>query len=74
LYQIAVNTTCDHYKRADTRYTASDNGEIALVAGPQRPETAVIQQETMQEALTAVAATLGLVYWPGPLSGGWGLA
>lgn len=55
LYQIAVNTTRDHYKRADTRYTASENGEIALVAGPQRLETAVIHQETMQEALTAMA-------------------
>ncbi len=55
LYQIAVNVTRDHFKRADTRHTAADNGEIALIAAPQRLETAVIHQETIQAALTAVA-------------------
>lgn len=55
LYQIAVNVTRDHYKRADTRHTAADNGEIALTVAPQQPETAVILHETAQEAFTAVS-------------------
>jgi RNA polymerase sigma-70 factor (ECF subfamily) len=55
LYQIGVNLVRDHYKQAEMRHTGSDNGEIRLIAAPERPETAVIQQQTIREAVTAVA-------------------
>lgn len=54
LYQIAVNVTRDYYKQAEMRHTGSDDGSMARIASPQRPETAVIQRETAQEAVTAV--------------------
>ncbi len=55
LYQIGVNVARDYYKQAEMRHTASDNGEISLMTAPERPETAVIQQQTIQAAVTAVA-------------------
>ena len=54
LYQIAVNVTRDYYKQAEMRHTQSANGAMELVTATQRPETAVIAQETINEALTAV--------------------
>jgi RNA polymerase sigma-70 factor (ECF subfamily) len=54
LYQIAVNVTRDYYKQAEMRHTQSANGAMDLVAAVQRPETAVIAQETVNEAVTAV--------------------
>ena len=54
LYQIAVNVTRDYYKQAEMRHTQSANGAMELVMAAQRPETAVIAQETMNEAVTAV--------------------
>ncbi|MBK8989607.1 MAG: RNA polymerase sigma factor [Chloroflexi bacterium] len=55
LYQIGVNVARDYYKQAEMRHTTSDNGEIRLMTAPERPETAVIQQQTIQAAVTAVA-------------------
>jgi RNA polymerase sigma-70 factor (ECF subfamily) len=54
LYQIAVNVTRDYYKQAEMRHTQSANGAMEFVAAVQRPEAAVIAQETMNEAVTAV--------------------
>jgi RNA polymerase sigma-70 factor (ECF subfamily) len=54
LYQIAVNVTRDYYKQAEMRHTQSANGAMELVMAAQRPETAVIAQETVNEAVTAV--------------------
>ena len=54
LYQIAVNVTRDYYKQAEMRHTQSANGAMELVTTTQRPETAVIVQETVNEAVTAV--------------------
>jgi RNA polymerase sigma-70 factor, ECF subfamily len=54
LYQIGVNVARDYYKQAEMRHTTSDNGEISLINTSERPETAVIQQQTIQAAVTAV--------------------
>jgi RNA polymerase sigma factor (sigma-70 family) len=55
LCQTGVNVARDYYKQAEMRHTTSAKGEISLINTPERSETAVIQQQTIQAAVTAVA-------------------